>query len=171
MLTKIKTFTDRHPDIWQFILFNILSNCATITNFVVMWVCTGLVFRSLQTTPFKFWVFDYSHPASDLGLCGFLSFLLANVLAQTVNFFVQKNFVFKSNAEFTKAVPKFILLAVICVLIPLILTPYSSALLKSIGLPKGIVPTVANVVNIVLQVVLSFPLLKFWIMPEKSGKD
>ncbi|MBQ5430676.1 MAG: GtrA family protein [Lachnospiraceae bacterium] len=167
MVTKIKEFTGKHPDIWQFILFNILSNCATITNFVVMWVCTGWIFKSFSTTPFKFWVFDYSHPASDLGLCGFISFLLANALAQTVNFFVQKNLVFKSNEDFTRAVPKFILLAVICVLIPLILTPYSSALFRSLGLARGIVPTAANIVNILLQVVLSFPLLKFWIMPEK----
>ena len=35
-MTAIKRWIGTHPNLWQFILFNILSNCATITNFVVM---------------------------------------------------------------------------------------------------------------------------------------
>lgn len=33
----------------------------------------------------------------------------------------------------------------------------------------AIVPTVANLINIAVQVVLSYPTMKFWIMP--SGKE
>lgn len=58
-----------------------------------------------------FLIFHYTNVESDLGLCGFLSFLTATACAQTVNFFVQKNFVFKSNAAFSQAVPKYICLA------------------------------------------------------------
>ena len=33
-------------------------------------------------------------------------------------------------------------------------------------LPAALAPTLANVVNIVVQVTVSFPAMKFWIMPE-----
>ena len=113
---KIKQLIADHPNIWEFIKFNVLSNCATITNFIIMWLCTGFIFKSFANTPFKFLVFNYAdNIESNLGLCGFLSFLVATAAAQTVNFFVQKNLVFKSNAAFEKAVPKYIILAVVLV--------------------------------------------------------
>ena len=50
----IKKWIDEHPTLWEFILFNILSNVATVTNFVVMWVCTGFIFKSFSGQPFQF---------------------------------------------------------------------------------------------------------------------
>lgn len=157
-----------HPNIWEFILFNVLSNVATVTNFVVMWVCTGFVFRTLKETPFRFLIFNYTNTASDLGLCGFLSFLAATACAQTVNFFVQKNFVFKSNAAFSQAVQKYIGLAVLLVVVSAALPAYSQTLLVNLGVPQGAAPTLANVVNIIVSVVTSYPAMKFWIMPKHA---
>ena len=154
---KIKQLIADHPNIWEFIKFNVLSNCATITNFIIMWLCTGFIFKSFANTPFKFLVFNYAdNIESNLGLCGFLSFLVATAAAQTVNFFVQKNLVFKSNAAFEKAVPKYIILAVVLVLVSAALPAY-----------EALAPTLANVLNILVQVVLSYPTMKFWIMPNK----
>ena len=96
---------------------------------------------------------------------------MATAAAQTVNFFVQKNLVFKSNAAFGKAVPKYIVLAVILVIVSAALPAYSQNLFVGMGLPKGLVPTLANVVNIVVQVALSYPAMKFWIMPKNSKKE
>ena len=104
-MTAIKTWIRQHPDLWEFIKFNVLSNCATVTNFVVMWICTGFVFRGLRTRPFRFLMFNYTTSES-LMLCGFLSFLMATAAAQSVNFIVQRNLVFKSNAQFAGAVSK-----------------------------------------------------------------
>jgi len=126
-MNSIKKWIKAHPDLWEFILFNILSNCATVTNFVVMWLCTGFIFKSLKEIPFQFFIFDYTSKGS-LMLCGFLSFLIATAAAQTVNFFVQKNWVFKSNAAFASAVPKYILLAVVLVIVSAALPAYSQQL-------------------------------------------
>ena len=60
----LKGWIQRHPDIWEFILFNILSNCATVTTFVVMWICTGFVFPSFSDTPFQLLFFQYPTPDS-----------------------------------------------------------------------------------------------------------
>ncbi len=72
----------------------------------------------------------------------------------TVNFFVQKNLVFKSDARFCRAVPKYVLLAVVLVIISAALPAYSQEVFVRIGIPQGLAPTLANIVNIVLQVVL-----------------
>ena len=48
---KIKQLIEDHPNIWEFIKFNVLSNCATITNFIIMWLCTGFIFKSFANTP------------------------------------------------------------------------------------------------------------------------
>lgn len=162
----MKKWIHAHPDLWEFILFNLLSNCATITNFVVMWVCTGFVFAGLRDRPFEFFIFHYTNVERDLGLCGFLSFLVATAFAQTVNFFVQKNLVFKSNAQFGKAVPKYVLLAVVLVIVSAALPAYSQAFFVQVGVPGGLAPTLANLVNIIVQVVLSYPAMKFWVMPK-----
>lgn len=166
-MNGMKQWIEKHPDLWEFILFNVLSNVATVTNFVVMWIGTGLLFSGLKEVPFRFFIFDYSTKAS-LMLCGFLSFLIATAAAQAVNFFVQKNFVFKSNAAFASAVPKYVILAVVLVIVSAALPAYSQQLLSSIGLPDSIVPTIANFVNILVQVVLSYPAMKFWIMPKQK---
>lgn len=165
-MNVVQKWTDKHPDLWEFLLFNLLSNCATITNFVVMWICTGFVFRSFAGRAFHFWIFNYTKVESDLGLCGFLSFLTATACAQTVNFFVQKNLVFKSNAAFRKAALKYILLAVVLVVISTALPAYSQVFFVNIGLTQRFVPTLANVLNIVAQVAISYPAMKFWIMSK-----
>lgn len=161
----MKKWIESHPDLWEFILFNILSNCATVTNFIVMWLCTGVVFRNLSDRTFQFLIFNYTNVETDLGLCGFLSFLTATACAQTVNFFVQKNLVFKSNAAFGKAVPKYIALAIALVVVSAALPAYSQTILTHVGIPAGVAPTIANIVNIVVQVVISYPAMKFWVMP------
>ena len=166
-MSGIKKWIDEHPTLWEFIKFNILSNVATVTNFVVMWVCTGFVFKSFSEQPFQFFIFNYTTPES-LMMCGFLSFLVGSAAAQTVNFFVQKNLVFKSNANFGKAVPKFIILAVVLVILSAALPAYSQTLFINIGIPAGIAPTLANIVNILMQVVISYPTMKFWVMPDQK---
>ena len=167
-MEAFKKFKEQHPDLWEFILFNLLSNCSTITNFIVMWICTGFVFRSFKETPFRFLIFNYAdNIESNMGLCGFLSFLVATAAAQTVNFFVQKNLVFKSNAAFDEAVPRYIILAVALVLISAALPAYSQAMFVRLGAPESIAPTLATVLNIVVQVAISYPAMKFWIMPKK----
>ena len=85
--------------------------------------------------------------------------MLATALAQTVNFFVQRKLVFHSSAAAGQAALRFALLAVLLVLL--------SAALPAYTLPRfGIMASA--VLNIVMQVAISFPAMKFWIMPRRS---
>lgn len=166
----LKEWKEKHPDIYEFIVFNILSNCATITNFVVMWLCTGFIFTGLKEIPFRVFIFDYTTKES-LMLCGFVSFLIATAAAQIVNFFVQKNLVFHSDAAFGKAAWKYTILAVVLVLVSTALPAYSQRWFARMGIPSGIIPTLANILNIFVQVVISYPTMKFWVMAGKKEKS
>ena len=168
----LKNFTKEHPDLWQFIMFNLLSNISTITRFVLTWVGTALFVSAMQlTSPFKLAIFDYTTEGAH-GLGGFLTFLVAEVMAQVVNFFVQKNWVFKSNADFGKSAPKYAVLAVLIVVVNLVLPGYvTNFCINTLGLGSGLAATIASVVNTLLAVVVSFPLLKFWIMPSDKPKQ
>lgn len=168
-MASFKKWLKAHPNLWEFLLFNLLSNCATIVNFAVMWLCTSFVFRPLQARPFQWFLFQYTTEES-LGLCGFLSFLTATAAAQTVNFFVQKKLVFKSDARFAQAAPKYLLLALLLVILSTALPAYSQQALASWGVAKALVPTLANAVNILVQVALSYPAMKFWIMPNRPQR-
>lgn len=103
MTESIREWKRKNPDLYEFILFNLMSNVATIVNFVVLAIASGYLFRSLSEIPVHWFIFDYPVKASgDGGLCGFLGFVLAYVCAQIVNFFVQRNVVFGVDGEIGK---------------------------------------------------------------------
>lgn len=154
----IRRFKDEHPDIWQFIMFNIFSNVATITNFVVLWI--SMAFLKNMNSPFSWWIFHYSSKQGGLG--GFIAFLLAYVASQIVNFIVQRKVVFGSHVQIRKVIFWYILTVTVAGIISVWLPPYVISVTKPyIG---GWAATVANIVNIVVQVVINWPMMKFVIM-------
>ena len=164
---KFSAWRDCHPDLWELILFDMLSNVSTVTRLVMTWVGTAVLVTALGLTrPFSLFIFDYTSAGSG-GLGGFLTFLAAEALAQVVNFVVQKRWVFRSNAAFSKAAPRFAVLAVVIVVVNLVLPGHVTSFCQSLGMASGVATTVASVVNTLLAVVVSYPLLKFWVMPSK----
>lgn len=163
IVSALRGFKARHPDLYEFILFNVMSNAATITNFIVLWLGTGIFFKQLATQPFHWFIFDY--PVKNGGLGGFTSFLLAYVLAQVVNYFVQRYIVFGANNNIAKSLPWYIGTVVFAGLVSVWLPPHVIAFLSPyVG---GLAATFANVLNIVLQVVINYPMLKFKVMKKE----
>lgn len=162
-MNALKRWKTAHPDLWEFILFNLLSNCATITNFVVLWLTTGLLFRNL-TTPFRWFIFDYTAPGSG-GLGGFLGFLVAYVCAQIVNYIVQRKLVFGATVNIGKTIGWYILTVAVAGVVSTALPGYLNPVLSQyVG---GFAATVANLVNIILQVIINYPMLKFVVMKKE----
>lgn len=159
------TWTQEHQGLWEFIKFNVLSNISTIVRVVLSTACTALFVNAMQlTAPFQFLIFDYR----DAGVGAFLAFLIAEVMAQVVNFFVQMKLVFKSDASYRETAWKYAVLAVVIVVVNLLLPNYVMAFCQgSLGLDAALSGTVASVVNTLLAVVVSFPVLKLWIAPGK----
>ncbi len=44
-MTSVIEWKEKHPDMYEFILFNIMSNVATITNFTMLWIGNGWLFQ------------------------------------------------------------------------------------------------------------------------------
>ncbi len=155
-------WTRKNRGLWQFVLFNLLSNISTITRFVCTWVGTAAL--ADLTMEFHFLIFNY--PSAGGGLGAFVTFLFAEVAAQVVNFFVQMKLVFKSDAAPAQSGPKYAVLATLIVVVNLVLPGHvQDFCINALGLAGELAATVASVVNTLLAVVVSFPLLKFWIAP------
>ncbi len=162
---SFKSWTENHQGIWEFIKFNVLSNISTIVRIALTAAGTAIFVDALGLTqPFQLLFFDYR----DAGVGAFVTFLIAEVMAQVVNFFVQMKWVFRSDASFRDTAWKYAVLAVLIVVVNLLLPNYvMSFCQQSLGIDATLAGTIASVVNTLLAVVVSFPVLKFWIAPGK----
>lgn len=158
----MKTWIENHPDLWEFIKFNVLSNIATITNFIVLWIGSQFLFAGFAGQAFDWAIFHYS--VENGGLGGFLSFLLAYVAAQIVNYIVQRTLVFRADNNISKTLHWYILTVLVAGILSIVLPPYTTALFQSWGMGLGLAQTCANWVNIFVQVAVNYPMMKFVIM-------
>ena len=166
MAEIMQGWKSRHPDLYEFILFNIMSNVATIVNFLVLALASGVLFRGLSDVPFRWLIFDYPVKASgDGGLCGFLGFLMAYICAQVVNFFVQRKVVFGANGAIGKTLPWYILTVVTAGVISIWLPPHVMSMTE--GAIGGTAATyLANGINIIVQVAINYPMMKYVVMKK-----
>ena len=163
MIHSIKKFKSYNANMYEFIMFNLLSNIATITNFIVLNLSTNILFKSLVSRDFVFWIFDYSKANGGLG--GFLAFLLSYASAQVVNFIVQRKLVFNSNNKLGSAIPIYLVTVLfvylICLYIPTVtlgpLTNYVGSVWAT---------NISNMFNIFVQVIIIYPVFKFVVMKK-----
>ena len=57
---------------------------------------------------------------------------------------------------------------IILIIVSAALPAYSQKFFRDIGVSAIFVPTLANALNIIVQVVISYPAMKFIVMPEKK---
>lgn len=114
-----KNFAAKHPTIAQFLVFFVVSNGVTVLQMILMplikyfFGMTNLVDTSFQVLQCgsvggkPYYVFDYAAGAitegGGGGLAYFLAVEIAMLVAQVINFFLQRNVTFKSNSSVTKA--------------------------------------------------------------------
>lgn len=187
------TFKSKHPEIAQFIVFFIISNGVTVLQMVLMPLIkylfgfTPLVSTSFQVLPVGhnldggiYYVFDYAAGSIASGGGGGLAYFLAVeitlLIAQVINFFLQRNVTFKSNTSVVRAaVWYFIAWVIISVgaaaLQGLYKTPIYTFFMNSLGSGAG--TTVADIITMLINCVISFwvfyPILKV-IFKEKEGQ-
>ncbi|OFQ99336.1 GtrA family protein [Alloscardovia sp. HMSC034E08] len=164
--TGFAKWIEEHPALWEFILFNVLSNISTVSRFLMLWCLTPLFVTAMSLTePFHFLFYNYDAKAGGLGM--FLATIIAEIVAQTVNFFVQMKWVFKSDSNFKDAAWKYVILAIIIIIVSGFAPSYITAWSENMNM-GGLASTLSAVFNTLLAVVVSYPLLKFWIMPKSK---
>lgn len=161
-----KDWTEQHEGGWQFIKFNILSNISTVTRFVLVAIFT-VVFAGL-TQPFQWFIFSYGTSAGGLG--GFLTFLLAEIPAQAVNYIVQMKLTFKSTVSHRVAGPRFLVLACINIIVSIELPSLLNTFLAGVGVTGMAANMLSTVLNLVAQVLICYYPMKYWVFSGGSGK-
>lgn len=184
-------FKEKHPGIAQFIVFFIISNGVTVLQMIMMPFIKFLFsFTTLVSTNFQilsvghnldgsiYYVFNYA--AGDIakggggGLAYFLAVEITLLIAQVINFFLQKNVTFKSNTGIAKAATWYFIAWVIisvgaAALQGLYKTPIYNFFMNTMGNKAGM--TVADIITMLINCAISFwvffPILKI-IFKEKQ---
>ncbi|MBX4147797.1 hypothetical protein [Paenibacillus lautus] len=120
LISLWNNYTEKHPNIAQFLMFFLLSNSVTVLQIIIMPLFKSLLGNtSLVDTSFQvlqlgnnfdgsvYYVFDYAAGALSAGGGGGLAYFLAVqtsiTIAQIINFFAQRNITFKSNSNIWQA--------------------------------------------------------------------
>lgn len=186
-------FKKKHPTIVEFIVFFLISNGVTVLQMILMPLLKYLFgFTPLVNTDFQvmqvgrnldgssYFVFDYARGAISAGGGGGLAYFLAVeitlLIAQVINFFLQRNVTFKSNSSIGKAaVWYFIAWVIISVgasaLQGLYKVPVYDFFMDHLGKNAGV--TVADIITMIINCAISFwvffPIMKL-IFKQDSGK-
>ncbi len=127
---SLRRFKKKHPALVQFLVFFVLSNGVTLLQMVLMPLARSILDQtSLLQTNFQigqfgsnfngtpYYIFDYAAGPLATGGGGGLSYFLAvqitMAIAQIINFFLQRNITFKSNASIPKTAAWYLLAYVI----------------------------------------------------------
>lgn len=154
--------------LWQFVKFIFVSLGACIVQFGLVNLLPLIPsLKELYATDFHFWFFNY--PASEGGLGYFIVFATANIAAQIVAFFVNKEKTFNSSANTAVALPIYIIftIALICFSQWLNPTIYGWAL-NTLGWSEAVARNVATAVCSTLQFFLYFPVDKILFKKKKE---
>ncbi len=189
--TKFKT---KYPTIAEFIVFFIISNGVTVLQMIMMPVfkaifnMTSLVTVNFQILPVGhnldgsiYYVFDYAKGIISNGGGGGLAYFLAVeitlLIAQIINFFLQRNVTFKSNSGIVKAaVWYFIAWLIISIgasaLQGLYKIPIYNFFISGVG--TGLGTTIADIITMLINSAISFwvffPIMKI-IFKNDDNKD
>ncbi len=158
-------FKREHLTLWQLLLFNLLSLCATLTDLAVFSLLDYWLLTPWKTISVKWWLIDYT-PASG-GLAALIATACAYLCAQAVNFFVQRKGTFQAN---NNAAASGALYFVMIVFIWFFQIWFSAVLLgwflPLLGQYWGGLSM--RLVNSLVSLIIQFPLNKYVIMRKRN---
>ncbi len=156
--------------IWQFVKFIVVSLLAMIVQFVLLNTLQLIpAIQALYSEPFSWWVFVY--PVAVGGLGYFIVSNVANIVAQIVAFFVNKEKTFNSGANVAVALPIYIIFTIALILFSAWLNPT----LKDVFLGfdwcnETAAKNIATMICSALQFFLYFPVDKMLFHKKKEEK-
>jgi putative flippase GtrA len=159
--------------LWQFVKFIFVSLGACIVQVVSLAILYNIpAIKELSDTAFHWWVFDY--PVIEGERCGlalFISANVANILAQIVAFFINKEKTFNSSANTAITLPIYIIFTIGLVCFSAWLNPVVLQLcVNKFALGSGLALTIATAVCSALQFFLYFPVDKILFHKKKEDK-
>ena len=156
--------------IWQFVKFIVVSLLAMIVQFVLLNTLQLIpAIQALYSEPFSWWVFIY--PVAVGGLGYFIVSNVANIVAQIVAFFVNKEKTFNSGANVAIALPIYIAFTIALILFSAWLNPTLKDLFLGFEwCNETAAKNIATMICSALQFFLYFPVDKILFHKKKEDK-
>ncbi|MCC8023425.1 MAG: GtrA family protein [Clostridiales bacterium] len=86
-------FSQAHPELVKFVKFSLAGGLATVVEFIVYYILQGIVFKSLNTEPVSFWIFEYE------GLGYLWAFLISTTIGYAIAFVLNRKVTFHADAN------------------------------------------------------------------------
>ena len=156
--------------IWQFVKFIVVSVLAMIVQFVLLNTLQLIpAIQELYTVEFSWWVFVY--PVAVGGLGYFIVSNVANIIAQIVAFFVNKEKTFNSGANVAVALPIYIIFTIALILFSAWLNPTLKEIFVGFEwCNETLAKNIATMICSALQFFLYFPVDKILFHKKKEEK-
>ncbi len=155
--------------IWQFVKFIVVSLLAMIVQFVLLNTLQLIpAIKELYAEPFSWWVFVY--PVAVGGLGYFIVSNVANIVAQIVAFFVNKEKTFNSGANIAIALPIYIAFTIGLIFFSAWLNPTLKEVFVGWNLNETAAKNIATMICSAVQFFLYFPVDKILFHKKKEEK-
>ncbi len=166
--------------VWQFVKFIVVSLLAMIVQFALLNLLKIIPpIAELYSQPFDWWVFHYEAQILDAagvlvgvgGLGYFIVSNVANVAAQIVAFFVNKEKTFNSGANVAVALPIYIVFTIALILFSAWLNPtLKEVFVDKLAWGDDLAANVATMICSAMQFFLYFPVDKLLFHKKKEDK-
>lgn len=158
---------------WQFVKFIFVSLLAMIVQFALLNLLKlALQNTALSSQAFDWFVFHYPVEAGQFGGTGyFIAFNAANIVAQIVAFFVNREKTFNANNNVPVTLTIYIVFTVALITFSAWLSPTLYNLLLSKGVSDGWSTNIATMICSALQFFLYFPVDKLLMRNKDKKKD
>ncbi len=156
--------------IWQFVKFIVVSLLAMIVQFVLLNTLQLIpAIKALEGQEFNWWVFAY--PVAVGGLGYFIVSNVANVIAQIVAFFVNKEKTFNSGANVAVALPIYIVFTIALIFFSAWLNPTLKGVFVTFSwCDEVLAKNIATMICSAVQFFLYFPVDKILFHKKKEEK-
>ena len=156
--------------IWQFVKFIVVSLLAMIVQFVLLNTLQLIpAIQEFYTVEFSWWVFVY--PVAVGGLGYFIVSNVANIIAQIVAFFVNKEKTFNSGENVAVALPIYIIFTIALILFSAWLNPTLKEIFVGFEwCNETLAKNIATMICSALQFFLYFPVDKILFHKKKEEK-
>ncbi|MBE6791474.1 MAG: hypothetical protein E7535_09850 [Ruminococcaceae bacterium] len=155
--------------IWQFVKFIVVSLLAMIVQFVLLNTLNLIpAIKALETQEFN-WLF-FTYPVAVGGLGYFIVSNVANIVAQIVAFFVNKEKTFNSGANVAVALPIYIVFTIGLIVFSAWLNPTLKDVFVGWNLNEDLAKNIATMICSAVQFFLYFPVDKILFHKKKEEK-
>ena len=153
--------------VWQFVKFIVVSLLAMIVQFVLLNTLQLIpAVQDLYTQHFEWWVFIY--PVAVGGFGYFIVSNVANIVAQIVAFFVNKEKTFNSGANVAVALPIYIVFTIGLIVFSAWLNPTLKDVFVGWNLNEDLAKNIATMICSAVQFFLYFPVDKILFHKKKE---